>query len=144
MSKYDELKRLAEASTQGVWRAGNAYSKAFVPAYQIVVETDEGPYVIMEGNQNFLPDAVANIAYVAAASPAAILELIAESSSLKDLLAQAAAMIRNADVETGVCCCGSPVETHGFGDGHSPVDQGGYYALDLLARIDAAMLEASK
>jgi hypothetical protein len=82
-SKYDELKRLAEASTQGVWRAGNAYSKAFVTAYQIVVETDEGPYVIMEGNQNFLPDAVANIAYVAAASPAAILELIAENERLQ-------------------------------------------------------------
>ncbi len=82
--------------------------------------------------------------FALAANPAAILELIAENSSLKDLLAQAAAMIRNADVETGVCCCGSPVETHGFGDGHSPVDQGGYYALDLLARIDAAMQEASQ
>lgn len=74
---------------------------------------------------------------------AEVLELIAENSSLKELLAQAAAMIRNADVETGVCCCGSPVETHGFGDGHSPVDQGGYYALDLLSRIEAAMQEAS-
>ena len=29
--------------------------------------------------------------------------------------------------ETGCCCCGSPVDSHGFGDGHSPVDEGVYF-----------------
>jgi hypothetical protein len=135
-SKYDELKKLAGAATPGPWSYDGSY---ICPAR---VE-DETTYVetwraVADSHQ---PE---NVRFIAAANPAAILELIAENSSLKDLLAQAAAMIRNADVETGVCCCGSPVETHGFGDGHSPVDQCGYYALDLLARIDAAMQESSK
>lgn len=115
MSKWNELKTLAE-------KARLTDKPAHMPFAELV-----GAY---EG-------------FKIECTPAAILELIAENSSLKDLLAQAAAMIRNADVETGVCCCGSPVETHGFGDGHSPVDQGGYYALDLLSRIEAAMKEAS-
>jgi len=29
----------------------------------------------------------------------------------------------------GYCCCGEPMESHSFGCGHSPVDQG-WYALD--------------
>lgn len=124
MSKYDELKRLAEA------------------ANAIVGDVDFHFTIARAGGCDQAEvDAVA--AFLGKANPAAILELIAENSSLKDLLAQAAATIRSADVETGVCCCGSPVETHGFGDGHSPVDQGGYYALDLLSRIEAAMQEAS-
>ncbi len=125
MSKYDELKRLAEASTQGVWRAGNAYSKAFVPAYQIVVETDEGPYVIMEGNQNFLPDAVANIAYVAAASPAAILELIAENERLRNAM---------ADLLDWV----APIA------GDNQDDEASKRELDSVRVAEAAMQEASK
>lgn len=27
----------------------------------------------------------------------------------------------------GVCCCGSPVDSHGWGDGHSPVDMYHYH-----------------
>lgn len=29
--------------------------------------------------------------------------------------------------ETGVCCCGNDVDKHGWGDGHSPVDEGIYF-----------------
>ncbi|QQM18183.1 hypothetical protein PQD73_gp019 [Stenotrophomonas phage Salva] len=32
-----------------------------------------------------------------------------------------------AKANEGVCCCGSPVEHHGWGDGHSPVDMYHYY-----------------
>lgn len=27
----------------------------------------------------------------------------------------------------GTCCCGSPIDRHGWGDGHSPVDMYHYY-----------------
>ncbi|MBD1602107.1 ead/Ea22-like family protein [Pseudomonas typographi] len=80
---YAELKRLAEAAQGRNWRAGNFYGKAFIPAYQVIAETDEGACVILEGNKNFLPEAKANIAFVAAANPAAILALIAENEQLK-------------------------------------------------------------
>jgi len=144
MSKYDELKRLAE-DMKG-WPNKDAFESDDAWCVGSIDEDDNlWPVIEVQTERYDAFDASEPMAtYYAAANPAAILELIAENSSLKDLLAKAAAMIRNADVETGVCCCGSPVETHGFGDGHSPVDQGGYYALDLLARIDAAMQEASK
>lgn len=41
--------------------------------------------------------------------------------------------------ETGVCCCGSPVEGHGFGDGHSPVDEGSYFVSNAIAAARQAL-----
>lgn len=38
------------------------------------------------------------------------------------------------DPATGYCCCGSPVDSHGFGDGHSPVDDG-HYRLQLMREM---------
>jgi hypothetical protein len=35
---------------------------------------------------------------------------------------------RGESVETGYCMCGSPVDVHTWGDGHSPVDEGLYRA----------------
>lgn len=46
-------------------------------------------------------------------------------------------IIGRADFEEGYCCCGSPNDTHGLGDGHSPVDAGIYYNQVLpMQRID--------
>jgi hypothetical protein len=45
----------------------------------------------------------------------------------------------SAPLESGVCCCGSPVEGHGFGDGHSPVDELAYAAMNQVEAIDAAL-----
>lgn len=84
MSKYDELKRLAEAAVGTNWKAGNFYGKPFIPAYQVVADTEDGPCVILEGNKNFLQQAEANCAYAAAANPAAILELITENERLAE------------------------------------------------------------
>jgi len=41
--------------------------------------------------------------------------------------------------ETGCCCCGSPVDSHGFGDGHSPVDEGVYFITQLIKDARTAL-----
>lgn len=84
MTNWTELKRLAEEATGGDWYAGNAYDKRFIAAYQVIVKIEEGNYVILEGNQNFLEDARRNVAYVAAANPKTILALIAENEKLSE------------------------------------------------------------
>lgn len=45
--------------------------------------------------------------------------------------------IKNAQVSSGVCMCGSSVEGHGFGDGHSPVDVWDYSVMKLIEEIEA-------
>lgn len=72
-----ELESKAQAAMQGPWRAGNAYDKPFIPGYEVICDTDDGPYVILGGNQNFLDDAIRNVAHAAAANPATVLALIA-------------------------------------------------------------------
>lgn len=47
--------------------------------------------------------------------------------------------IMSADNTSGYCMCGSPVEGHGIGDGHSPVDDGSYRALQVVECIDEAL-----
>lgn len=85
----DELDSKAKAATAGTWRAGNAYDKPFIPKYEVVVDTPEGAYVLLSGNHNFLPDAVANVAHAAAANPATILALTAHIRSLTERLEKA-------------------------------------------------------
>lgn len=58
---------------------------------------------------------------------------------LRAALVEARELIAHGDFDTGICCCGDDVDKHGFGDGHSPVDEGGYYALGVMQRIDAAL-----
>ena len=52
-------------------------------------------------------------------------------------------VLHNADLRTGYCCCGSKVDMHIMGDGHSPVDEGTRYqyeAIDAARKaIDVAM-----
>lgn len=60
----------------------------------------------------------------------------------KDLIVAAKAALEaleRADCSTGYCCCGSSVESHGMGDGHSPVDEGSYYQLNVITALRAAL-----
>lgn len=61
------------------------------------------------------------------------------ADGLVEALRDARELIAQSNCDTGVCCCGSPVDAHGFGDGHSPVDEGGYRQLGTLKRIDALL-----
>jgi hypothetical protein len=97
MNDYSKLQELAEAATPGEWRAGNAYDKPFVPKYEVIVDTQDGPYVILSGNHNFIEDAEANIAFVGAANPVAVLSLLAEIERLRT--AEGDAMTYKAGME---------------------------------------------
>lgn len=58
---------------------------------------------------------------------------------LKGLLRDSAELIKHGVFEDGYCCCGSSVDSHGLGDGHSPVDALAYHAGQVCERIDAAL-----
>lgn len=51
--------------------------------------------------------------------------------------------LTDAPLESGICCCGNPVEGHGFDDGHSPVDDLTYSAMSHVAHIDEALSSLS-
>lgn len=53
-------------------------------------------------------------------------EVEAERDGLLQLVKSANDIFQHCEVSVGYCCCGNPVESHGYGDGHSPVDQGAY------------------
>ncbi len=74
--KKAELRRLAEAAAHKDWYAGNAYGKPFILNSQIITDTPDGKYVLLDGNHHFRADCVANVAFVGAASPAAVLSLL--------------------------------------------------------------------
>ena len=71
-----ELRRLAEAAAHKDWYAGNAYGKPFILNSQIITDTPEGKYVLLDGNHHFRADCVANVAFVGAANPATVLSLL--------------------------------------------------------------------
>ncbi len=62
-----------------------------------------------------------------------------EVERLREALEVAIDWLRRAPLESGTCCCGSPVDGHGFGDGHSPVDELAYSAGRLEERLRAAL-----
>lgn len=70
---------------------------------------------------------------------AEIRELRAENARLRGKVSDALAFLRSAPLESGYCCCGSPVDGHGIGDGHAPVDDLAYYASNLASDLSAAL-----
>lgn len=54
-------------------------------------------------------------------------------------LERALAFLRSAPLESGVCCCGDPVESHNYGSGHAPVDELAYHAGQIADEISAAL-----
>ena len=68
-------------------------------------------------------------------------ELLAAVERMRGALKDFVDGIERAPIswETGCCCCGSPVDSHGFGDGHSPVDEGVYFITQLIKAARAAL-----
>lgn len=62
-----------------------------------------------------------------------------EVRRLREALERARYAVERGEYATGCCCCGSSVASHGLGDGHSPVDEGDYFKLNVLKDIDAAL-----
>lgn len=58
---------------------------------------------------------------------------------LKALLREAKAVVPQGNFDTGYCCCGEPMDTHGFMGNHGPVDEGRHLATNLILRIDEAL-----
>ena len=67
----------------------------------------------------------------------------AEIARLREALEGVATFLETAPLESGVCCCGDPIEGHGYHSGHSPVDQASYTAM-LWAKDIRAALRASE
>lgn len=57
------------------------------------------------------------------------------------LLRGAKEVVDHANTETGYCCCGTAMDAHTLGDGHSPVDQGNYAAMVLLSEVVGFLTE---
>lgn len=89
-----ELRRLAEAAAHKDWYAGNAYDKPFILNSQIITDTPDGKYVLLDGNHHFRADCVANVAFVGAASPAVVLSLLDQCDGLMAQHARDSATLR--------------------------------------------------
>ncbi|WP_235545561.1 hypothetical protein [Pseudomonas aeruginosa] len=44
-------------------------------------------------------------------------------------------LMGHGDYREGHCMCGSPVDSHGIGDGHTPIDAGEYYAGQVMEEL---------
>ncbi|EOB7989769.1 TPA: hypothetical protein ACNRRD_001904 [Pseudomonas aeruginosa] len=44
-------------------------------------------------------------------------------------------LMEHGDYREGHCMCGSPVDSHGIGDGHAPIDAGEYYAGQVMEEL---------
>ena len=95
-----EIEARAKVATKGAWRVGEWMPRETVGRHQVVVDTDEGPYVILEGNQNFIDDANENAAFVAAANPAAILSIIADARRYRWLRSNAYGSMHYGELES--------------------------------------------
>lgn len=60
------------------------------------------------------------------------------------LLEQIKNLLSYSDAESGYCMCGDPIESHGYGSGHSPVDSHSYYAMRLVEDINAKVEEMNR
>lgn len=83
----DDLKKLAEAATQGEWSLYNGKLCAQFSTTILEVQADDGDAVVhwmgFDGGDRPKKQKKANAAYIAAASPKNILALLAELESLK-------------------------------------------------------------
>jgi hypothetical protein len=119
MTNPDELERLARACNEG-------------DPWYTSVDLITQPY------GSLLPQ---DRAFIAAANPATILDLLAANRKMREALENFVSGIERAPIswETGVCCCGNSVDGHGFGDGHSPVDEGVHFVTSLITEARSAL-----
>jgi hypothetical protein len=66
----------------------------------------------------------------------------ASNAQLLEALEATTAMLDRSNCLTGYCCCGSPIDGHGFGDGHTPTDEGAYHQTAALGLARAAIAAA--
>lgn len=66
---------------------------------------------------------------------------VAVGVDLRQAFAEFVDAIKRAPIswETGTCCCGNAVDSHGFGDGHSPVDEGSYFIMNAIKDAEEAL-----
>lgn len=62
---------------------------------------------------------------------------------LREALVGVRCFLMSAPLESGYCCCGSKMEDHNIGSGHSPVDELAYAANREVERIDAALAQTT-
>lgn len=55
------------------------------------------------------------------------------------LLRKLLELMEHGDYREGHCMCGSPVDSHGIGDGHAPIDAGEYYAGQVMEELRALL-----
>lgn len=67
-----------------------------------------------------------------------------QADEVREALERARYAVERGEYATGCCCCGNSVASHGLGDGHSPVDEGDYFKLNVLKDIDAALTQSTK
>jgi hypothetical protein len=94
MTDYTELKRLADAATQGKWCTDGARQVMSAESDQL-----NSGFVIVDCQG---PDNLKNAAFIAAANPAAVLALIAENEALRNGLADAKYRLEQGRVWNGM------------------------------------------
>jgi hypothetical protein len=72
----------------------------------------------------------------------ALTKEVAINAQLLEALEATTAMLDRSDCLTGYCCCGSSIDGHGFGDGHTPTDEGAYHQAAALEQARAAIAAA--
>jgi hypothetical protein len=64
------------------------------------------------------------------------------NQELLEALRSCLGMLEQANCSTGYCCCGSSIDSHTWGDGHGPVDEGEHYQLKAIEAARAAIAKA--
>lgn len=145
---HAELARLAEAATPGPWVSQGRYIGT--PKHMSYV----GEVRDQNGNWSDTTKSRSDAAFIAAANPATVLALIAEVAALNDYgksVAKEALAYRNAlllvkdrlktwpidDHEN--CMCGSSIDSHNMGSGHSPVAVADHAINLLIQQIEETL-----
>lgn len=118
-----QIEEAAKQAPPGPWRTGKFLPRETVYQGQVVIDTDIGPKVLLEGNQNFYEQAKLDAAYAAIANPATAMELAAH---IRELQAQVRDNRAVAEAVRDAC--------------HKEVD--GCFAGCETAAIDAVDLDA--
>ena len=69
-------------------------------------------------------------------------EAVEKLMPIVEALRKASDFLKAAPLESGYCCCGSRMEDHDIGSGHSPVDDLQYHASNLADEFDTALRNA--
>lgn len=68
-----------------------------------------------------------------------MLEAAEEIERLRSAVETAINFLRSAPMESGYCCCGEPMDSHGYDSGHSPVDELAYHAGLIEEQLQSAL-----